>query len=131
MSLFFTERPEKDSISAVSLTLLAHLGDAVFHLFEREREIFAVKSAKELHSQVNRRVNAEKQAELLDFLTASLNDEERDLVRRARNIKASNYKRAVQSVSRKATAFEALLGYLYLKDQARLRFILSLTVTLI
>lgn len=112
---------------ALSLSLLAHLGDAVFHLFEREKEIYSAVTAKQLHSRVNSRVNAEKQAELLDLLTPTLNEQELDLVRRARNMKASNLKRAAQAVSRKATAFEALLGFLYLEDPDRLRYILSLT----
>jgi ribonuclease-3 family protein len=115
---------------ALPVTLLAHLGDAVFHLFEREREIFNAASARQMHSRVNSRVNAEKQAELLELLTEHLNEQELDLVRRARNVKASNFKRAMQKVSRKATAFEALLGYLYLENPARLKEILTLTASI-
>ena len=130
MSLFFTQRPESNNTLALPISLLAHLGDAVFHLFEREKEIFNAGTAKQMHKRVNSRVNAEKQAELLDLLTTYLNDQELDLVRRARNMKASRDKRAVQAVSRKATAFEALLGFLYLEDQLRLRYILSLTASI-
>ena len=115
---------------ALPIALLAHLGDAVFHLFEREKEIFNAGTARAMHKKVNSRVNAEKQAEFLDLLTSHLNEQELDLVRRARNVKASNLKRAMQVVSRKATAFEALLGFLYLEDPTRLRYILSLTSTI-
>ena len=129
MSLFFNEPHQPGAALALPVALLAHLGDAVFHLYERERTIFIASTAKDLHRRVNQRVNAEKQAELLDSISAYLSEQELDLVRRARNIKASNLKRALQAVSRKATAFEALLGFLYLENPSRLRYILSLTVT--
>ena len=129
MSLFFNERPEAGTPLALPIGLLAHLGDAVFHLFEREKEIFKAGTAKQMHARVNSRVNAEKQAELLELLTPHLTEQESDLVRRARNVKASNLKRAMQVVSRKATAFEALLGFLYLEDPDRLRYSLSLTAS--
>ncbi len=127
VSLFFSEPHQPGSALALPIALLAHLGDAVFHLYERERAIFSAGTAKEMHGRVNKRVNAEKQADLLDAISEHLSERELDLVRRARNIKASNLKRALQAVSRKATAFEALLGYLYLEDPTRLRYILDLT----
>jgi ribonuclease-3 family protein len=127
VSLFFTEPHRPGAALTLPVALLAHLGDAVFHLYERERAIFKASTAKDLHGRVNRRVNAEKQAELLDSICEHLSEQELDLVRRARNIKASNLKRALQAVSRKATAFEALLGFLYLEDPSRLQYILSLT----
>jgi ribonuclease-3 family protein len=130
VSLFFTERKDQDNAKALPVTLLAHLGDAVFHLFEREREIFNAGNARQMHSRVNSRVNAEKQAQLLELLSEHLNEREVDLVRRARNVKASNFKRAEQKISRQATAFEALLGYLYLEDPERLREILFLTASI-
>jgi ribonuclease-3 family protein len=130
VGIFFTERTDAGNAIALPVTLLAHLGDAVFHLFEREREIFNAGNARQMHSRVNSRVNAEKQAELLELLTEHLTETELDLVRRARNVKASNFKRAIQKVSRKATAFEALLGYLYLEDLPRLREILALTASI-
>ena len=51
-----------------------------------------------------------------DFLT----DEEKEFVRRARNLSVTTARRTNQAVHRLSTAFEALVGYLYLKDRERL-----------
>ncbi|MBZ0188956.1 MAG: ribonuclease III [Candidatus Obscuribacterales bacterium] len=112
----------------VSLRALAHLGDAVFELFEREREILRALSAKALHKNVVKRVNASQQAVLLAKIEALLTESESDLVRRARNLKPASYRKIDQSVYRRSTAFEALIGYLYLTDSIRLKELLDATV---
>ena len=105
---------------------LAHLGDAVFHLFEREREIAHFSSAKQMHNRA--RVNASVQANLLESITPHLTEQELEIVRRARNLKATGSRKAEQATYRLATAFEALLGFLYLTDADRLRAVLRLTL---
>jgi ribonuclease-3 family protein len=114
------------SLADVSPRSLAHLGDAVFHLFEREREIAHISSAKQMHTRA--RVNAAMQADLLDRLMPQLRERELDIVRRARNVKVSQARRADQAIYRLSTAFEALLGYLYLTDLGRLKDVLALTI---
>jgi len=116
-----------EQIRLVPLRHLAHLGDAVFHLFERQRQILLASSAKELHRQAASRVSAGHQAKLLAALNELLTEQECEIVRRARNIKPSGYRKSGQNAYRQATAFEALLGYLYLTDQARLEQILNWT----
>ncbi len=110
----------------ISLRQLAHVGDAVFHLFVREKEVLRASSAKEMHKRTAGIVSYKGQAKALNMLTESLNDEEKDLVRRARNMKPAAYRRSEQALYRKATAFEALLGYLYLTDSGRLYHLLNL-----
>lgn len=112
----------------VPLRLLAHLGDAVFHLYEREREVVRTSSVRQMHKRA--RVKATQQAELLKQLLPSLTEDESDLVRRARNLKASGFRKVDQSSYRQATAFEALLGFLYLTDIIRLKQILEMTIDL-
>ena len=51
------------------------------------------------------------------------------MVRRARNVKVSPARRAEQSAYRRSTAFEALIGYLYLTDLERLRAVLAMTMS--
>jgi ribonuclease-3 family protein len=126
--MLFLEPKEAPTVHNLPMRLLAHLGDAVFHLYEREREILFAVSAKELHNRVVLRVNADMQAKLLDQVMGSLNEAEADIVRRARNIKATGSRRPNQANYRKSTAFEALLGYLYLTDQSRMKEILSITL---
>ncbi len=110
------------------LRLLAHLGDAVFELFERERQVLNAPTAKRLHQKVVGRVNASSQASLLTELMPHLSAAEEDIVRRARNLKVSGARRANQGAYRYATALEALLGYLYLTDKGRLGELLDLTL---
>jgi ribonuclease-3 family protein len=109
--------------------MLAHLGDAVFELYEREHEVMTAQSAETLHQKVVRRVNAESQAKILEGLMEHLHEAEQDLVRRARNLKLSGNRRADQTSYRYATAMEALVGYLYLTDKERLSQLLDLTRT--
>jgi ribonuclease-3 family protein len=108
------------------IRMLASLGDAVTGLYEREKAFRNCASAKQMHRLVRDRVNAKAQADFLDQITTNLNEKELDLVRRARNLKAGNYRRSEQNLYRKATAFEALIGYLYVCDPKRLNELLQL-----
>ncbi len=115
-----------EQIESIPLRLLAGLGDAVSSLIERETAIAKSSSAKQLHKETKKRVNAHAQAQDLDKLTEFLNEKELEIVRRASNMKANNYRKTGQATSRKSTAYEALLGYLYLMDIDRLRALLKL-----
>lgn len=117
-----------ETAKQLPLKVLAHLGDAVFHLFERERQALVIKTAAQLHRQASGRVSASQQADMLQQMLDKLTEEEADIVRRARNLKPSNYRKSGQDIYRQATAFEALLGYLYLTDHDRLLSILQLTL---
>lgn len=125
--MIFKSDMSPEDARELSLRNLAHLGDAVFELYEREKEVSEKKLAKQIHKQVVSRVNARSQAELLHRVTESLTESESDLVRRARNLKVGNFKKVDQSVYRQATAFEALIGYLYVTDMERLKQILAIT----
>jgi len=107
---------------------LAHLGDAVFELVEREKETLSATDVERMHKQVVARVNSKEQARLLHVLKPFLTEEEQDIVRRARNLKPGSFRRNVdQADLRQATAFEALIGYLYLIDEVRLQELLAKT----
>jgi ribonuclease III family protein len=114
--------PDPDSLS---LRLLANLGDAVYNLHIRELFISRSATVDQMHRLVNKQVNARAQAETLRKLTDNLNEKELDLIRRARNLKSSNYKKDQQAIYRQATAFEALIGYLHLTDPDRLKELLK------
>lgn len=129
--MLFVE-PIKDQaiLREIPLRVLAHLGDAVLDLFEREHKLIESVSAKQLHKNVTARVSAASQAQILDKISEKLTENELDLVRRARNVKVSGRHRSSQNIYRKATAFEALIGFLHLCDQDRLKEILILTAEL-
>ena len=97
----------------------AYVGDNVYELFIRT---YLVNNSKmnphKLHVEAIKYVKAQAQAEILEGLQDFLTDEEKDIVRRGRN--AENHhlpKNANVADYSHATAFEALIGYLYLTKQ--------------
>lgn len=98
---------------------LAFLGDCVFDLMIRtvivER---GNRAAESLHKKKSVIVKAQTQAQIAECLLESLSDEELAVYKRGRNAKSySTAKNASVTDYRKATGFEALLGYLYLQDK--------------
>ncbi|MDP3507797.1 MAG: ribonuclease III domain-containing protein [Candidatus Melainabacteria bacterium] len=123
-----SEQDRLKQVKEIPLRSLAHLGDAVFELFERERELLASVTVKKMHDQVVSRVNSKEQARLIALLKPNLTEDELDIVRRARNLKPAGFRRNVeQTTLRQATAFEALIGYRFLTDENRLKELLDLT----
>ena len=110
----------------LNLRNYAHLGDAVWELKVREKTIYETQHTKELHKLTTQYVNAGHQAELLRLIEPHLTESEQDLVRRARNLQVPISRRGIQADYRQATAFEILVGYLYLNDKNRLEEIYSI-----
>ncbi len=111
----------------MSLYQLSFLGDAVFELLVREY-ILSKNIAKlnDLQSLTLEYVTDKRQAYFLDMLTKNdiLLDSELDLVRRGRNIKTHKSPKNCDMITYKyATAFEILMGYLYLNDKKRLNLV--------
>lgn len=122
--------PEMSSEQAKMLSplSLAFVGDAVYTLYAREK-VIADSDAKNgvLHVKAVKIVKASGQAESADAIINLLTEEELGVFRRAKNTKAHSVaKHATLSDYKKATAFEALIGYLYLSGQEdRLKFLLK------
>lgn len=132
-NLFLEQKSKEErnfTVKNLDLRSLAHLGDAVFDLFQRERELLNAVTVNSMHKEVVNRVNSKEQARLLHIIKPALSEQESDIVRRARNLKTAGFRKNVeQSTLRQATAFEALVGYLYLTDEARLQTILTMTTS--
>ena len=98
---------------------LAFLGDAVYERFIRERILrHGSVGADRMHREAVRYVKAAAQEQSLRALADELTETEADVVRRARNHKITSKPKNADPVTYKmATAFEALLGYLYLDGQ--------------
>ncbi len=92
---------------------LAYLGDAVFELHVREQLLGTKLRPSDRHRMAVARVRAEAQAAALAAVEPALSESERDLVRRARNLKVSTPRSVDQDTYRLATALEALVGYLH------------------
>ncbi len=97
--------------------VLAYLGDAVYELEVRKFLISqGLSKVKELHGTAIRMVKATTQAKAIHQLLPSLNEEEAGIVRRGRNAKSGTAPKNTEIIDyRYATAFEALIGYWYLK----------------
>lgn len=98
---------------------LAYVGDSVFELYVRSRLIAHGRTkVGDLHRAAVRYVRASAQAETLKEIAPHLSDTEKDIVRRGRNAKGhAAPKSSSPGDYAAATAFEALLGYLYLSSQ--------------
>lgn len=123
----------KDISDAKMLSPLvwAYVGDSVYELFIRTH-LINNSNAKphKLHIESIKYVKAKAQADILKKITDNLTEEEKDVVRRGRNTEnhhvAKNSNVADYSQS---TAFEALIGYLYLtKQDERLEEILNMCI---
>lgn len=124
---------EKDSkkIYELNAIKLAYMGDSVFSLFVRKYFIVNTdKKNADLNKCVNAIVCATNQAKLMDKIRVILNDEELDIVNRAKNLHFNNIaKNSTPENYTKATEFEALLGYLYLvNNEKRLKEIIDISL---
>jgi len=104
----------------IGVIQLAWLGDSVWELHQRLRYVHFPLKSKDLHLSVVNEVKAKSQAESLSEIEHLLNPYEIDLVRRARNKSKRCPKSADPIVYSRATGFETLIGWLFLKDPKRL-----------
>jgi ribonuclease III family protein len=117
------EALEPGMLSRLSPLALAYLGDGVYELWVRRSLLLPPKRPDDYHRQVVNHVRAERQAIYLESLVPQLDEMELDIVRRGRNA-APKTKRVNPAIYQKATGFESLIGYLYLKDPERLSALL-------
>lgn len=99
--------------------VLAFVGDSVHHLIVRSR-LACNTTAKtgQLHILASKEVKASTQANMIDRIIDELTDDELSVYKRARNSKMNTMaKHATCGEYKKASGFEALIGYLYLTAQ--------------
>lgn len=108
----------------------AYVGDSVYEMFIRTY-LVNNSNAKphKLHLESIKYVKAKAQADTLKRISANLTEKELDIVRRGRNTENHHIaKNANIADYTQSTAFEALIGYLYLtKQDERLEKILENT----
>ena len=104
----------------IGVIQLAWLGDSVWELHQRLRYVQLPLKSKELHLSVVNEVKAKSQSESLSQIEHLLNDKEMDLIRRARNKTRRFPKSTDPTIYSRATGFETLIGWLFLKDPQRL-----------
>ncbi len=102
--------------AALNPLVLAFVGDSVQQLYVRTKLALGCdKKAGELHKLAVKEVKAEAQAEIVEKLLPIFTPEETDIFKRTRN---THYNTSAKNASigdyKKASGFEAVLGYLYL-----------------
>ncbi len=130
MELIDREKNETD-VNMLSPLTWAYIGDAVYELYIRTKLVNNTKlKPHKLHIESIKYVKAKAQADILKNIEKNLSEQEKDIVRRARN--AENHhlpKNADPADYMYSTAFEGLIGFLYLtKQDERLKEILKMCV---
>ena len=120
-----------EQINQMSPLTWAYVGDAVYELFIRTYLVDTTNlKPNKLHVESIQHVKAKAQSNILKQIESNLTEEEKEIVRRGRNTQTQKKKKnASMQDYMYATAFEALIGYLYLtKQEQRLQEILNSTV---
>lgn len=131
MNLYELFEIDKNEIEVNSMSPLvwAYIGDCIYELYIRNKLVNNTNlKPHKLHIEAIKYVKAQAQANTLNNIMDKLTQEEKDIVRRARNTQNHHLpKNAELEDYMYSTAFEGLIGYLYLtKQDERLKEILSL-----
>ena len=126
-------KKEKLDVDTMSPLIWAYVGDSVYELYIRTHLTNVTKlKPHQLHMKSIRYVKAGAQSDILEKLMEHLTDQEKEIVKRGRN--AENHhlpKNATVQEYMYSTAFEALIGYLYLtKQDERLKEILNTCISI-
>lgn len=116
---FINIEKDKVEINMMSPLTWAYVGDCVYELYIRTELVNRTNlKPHKLHIESIKYVKAQAQAKFLQEIYNDLTEEEKEIVRRGRN--AENHhlpKNCNVQDYMYATAFEALIGYLYLTRQ--------------
>lgn len=114
---------EEVDVRAYSPLTLAYIGDSIYDLIIKSLVINqGNKQVNKLHQDTSSLVQASAQSRMMRTIQEHLTEEEHAIYKRGRNAKSVSPAKN-QSVTdyRRATGFEALMGYLYLnKDWKRM-----------
>lgn len=122
-----------ENLNQLSPLALAFMGDAIHTAYVRKCVLMGQKNKlNNYHETAKKFCNARHQKEVLEKILPILSEEEQDFVRRARNCHSKHSaKNFDEETYKKATAFEALIGFLYLSQNTqRLDEILKISVNL-
>tara|TARA_Y100000739_G_scaffold226801_1_gene235044 strand:+ start:301 stop:693 length:393 start_codon:yes stop_codon:yes gene_type:complete len=112
--------PPYGSPEDIGVIQLAWLGDSVWELHQRLRHVHFPQKSRELHLSVVNEVKAQAQSKSLDSIEHLLKPFEINLIKRARNKTKRFPKSSDPVIYSRATGFETLIGWLFLKDPKRL-----------
>jgi len=114
-----------EEIRQLSPASVAYLGDAVLEVFTRQATLWPPQRIQTSHAQVVKRVQAQTQAYLLTTLWDELTPAEQQIALWGRNGSGRGSRSIPAEVYRQASAWETLIGYLYLTHSPRLPILLQ------
>ena len=122
-------KKEANHVNMLSPLVWAYVGDSVYEVFIR-MNLVNKSNAKPnvLHKESIKYVKAKAQAEILEKIKPRLTEKEAEIVRRGRNVQNHHIEKNADIADyAQSTAFEALIGYLYMtKQDERLKAIFDL-----
>ena len=109
---------EDRDLRSYSPLTLAYLGDAVYEIMIRTSLVKKGNCAvNKRHKKASSLVKAQAQSRMIGYMEEYLTEEEYQIYKRGRNAHSPTMaKNATMTDYRRATGFEALVGYLYLKE---------------
>ena len=116
---------DQRQLESLGALQLAWLGDAVWELHQRLRHCQQPGRPDELHQSVVTQVRAQAQARALQQLEPLLDERERELVRRGRNRAGRGPRSGDPASYGRATGFETMVGWLFLRNPERLAQLLD------
>ena len=116
MNLFSGRLMNQDEIDRLNSLQLAYIGDTVWELIIRQRLVQNKMNVKHMHNECIKSVNAHAQSCFLKEISMNLTEKEKEIVHRGRNAHARHPAPRNQEPEdySASTAFEALIGFLYL-----------------
>lgn len=107
------------NVSEYSPLTLAYIGDCVYELIIRSRLVYKGNApVNKLNKKASDLAKAKTQADMIEGILSELTQEEEAAYRRGRNAHSfTKAKNATTGEYRKATGFEALIGYLYMQKR--------------
>ncbi len=109
----------------MNLRNYAYLGDALWELHIRKKTIKMTNNAQKLHKITTEKVKGQFQAFLLNEIENILTEEEKEILKRGRNLPIPVGRRSNQAEYRQATAFETLIGWWFQNNIDRYNYIIS------
>lgn len=108
----------QQDVRTYSPLTLAYIGDGIYDLVIRSIVVGKGNTQPNLlHKKTSSMVKAKAQSDMMEVLLPELTEEEAAVYKRGRNAHSFTMaKNASMSDYRRATGFEALMGYLYLKN---------------
>ena len=119
MKNFNLSNIDENNVNLINPLVLAYIGDSVFEVYVRTKVVNdGMLKTNKLHRLSTGYVKAKAQAEALVRITENLTEDELNIVRRGKNANSNTIpKNADIADYKKATALEALIGYLFLSNK--------------